>query len=193
MRLSSGFAKGMRLKSPKGSVTRPTPEKVRAAVFNSLALDLQDAYFLDLFAGTGAMGLEALSRGAAGACFVESDRLALECLRQNVHLLQGYAEAAPAPVKTEILSCPVERARPRLAEGFDFIWSDPPYAKSLEWVQSHSALISKWASSEGMWIIESAAKDLKGLESHLSRQGWALVKSKTYGITAITFWTRHIS
>ena len=93
MRVVSGQLRGRRLVSPEGRDTRPTTEKVREAVFNALgSLDLvDDAEVIDLYAGTGALGLEALSRGAARCTFVENDRAALEALRHNIDHL-GVAD-----------------------------------------------------------------------------------------------------
>ncbi|HEX7549778.1 MAG TPA: RsmD family RNA methyltransferase, partial [Candidatus Methylomirabilis sp.] len=84
MRISAGEHRGRRLHSPKGSRTRPTSDLLRQAIFNVLGSEIRGARVLDLFAGTGAMGLEALSRGAATATFVERDRGALESLHANL-------------------------------------------------------------------------------------------------------------
>lgn len=134
MRIVAGLAKGRRLTAPAGA-TRPTSDRAREALFNSLAalLDLDGGRVLDLFAGTGAVGLEALSRGAAEAVFVESDRAALEVLRRNV-------EAVGLPGAT-VVRRPVAafldgaadagtdtRTDARTDGRFDFVFADPPYA-----------------------------------------------------------------
>ena len=84
MRVIAGSAGGIPLVCPKGDHIRPTMDQVRAAIFSSLAESIPEARVLDLFAGTGGMGIEALSRGAAAATFVERDRKTIDCLRRNL-------------------------------------------------------------------------------------------------------------
>jgi 16S rRNA (guanine(966)-N(2))-methyltransferase RsmD len=124
MRISSGKFRGRVLKTPKGEATRPTSGLVRETLFNILARDIPEARVLDLFAGSGSVGLEALSRGAAHAVFVEKARLALACLRENIAAL-GVAD------RVAVLPLPVDRALDDLAragETFDLIFLDPPFA-----------------------------------------------------------------
>ena len=122
----SGAAKGRRLASPAGEATRPTPNRVREAVFNSLySLDaIEGARVLDLYAGTGALGIEALSRGAAEAVFVESDPSVAAVLRSNLETT-GLADRAAVMV-TDADTALAGLAR----EGrrFDLALIDPPYA-----------------------------------------------------------------
>ena len=123
MRIGGGEFRGRTLRTPKGDATRPTSGMVRETLFNILTPSLTDARFLDLFAGCGSVGLEALSRGAAFSTFVEKDRAALECLRGNIALLQVEAP-------TQVLPYPVERALEYLTqrpELFDMIFLDPPF------------------------------------------------------------------
>jgi 16S rRNA (guanine966-N2)-methyltransferase len=126
MRIVAGLAKGRRLAAP-ADATRPTSDRAREALFNSLAalLDLDGIRVLDMFAGTGAVGLEALSRGAAEVVFVESDRAALDVLRRNVDAvgLPG-ATVVRRPVAAFLDGAPGAGADAR----FDFVFADPPYA-----------------------------------------------------------------
>lgn len=87
MRITGGFLKNQSLKTPKGDKTRPTSEKLRQSVFNIAQAYVEDCQFLDLYAGSGAMGIEALSRGAKEATFIEKDRSALKVLRENLNEL----------------------------------------------------------------------------------------------------------
>ncbi|HEU4532642.1 MAG TPA: 16S rRNA (guanine(966)-N(2))-methyltransferase RsmD, partial [Polyangiaceae bacterium] len=121
MRIVAGSLGGRSLRAPRGHGTRPTPDRVREALFSCLG-PLDGARVLDLYAGTGALGLEALSRGAARAVFVESAAAALAVLRGNVADL-GLADRAL------VVGRPVERARAALEpEGpFDLVVADPPY------------------------------------------------------------------
>ena len=124
VRVVAGSAKGRRLAAPAGLVTRPTPNRVREAVFNSLYSlgAVEDARVLDLFAGTGALGIEALSRGASEAVFVERDQAAAVVLRGNLEAT-GLAGAAT------VMVLDVEAALAELApRRFDVALVDPPYA-----------------------------------------------------------------
>ena len=123
MRISAGEHRGRRLQSPKGSKTRPTSDLLRQALFNVLGPRIQGASVLDLFAGTGALGLEALSRGAATASFVENDRRAVESLRANLATLKLTA-------RSRVLVGDVFSKLGRLqqaGERFDCVFLDPPY------------------------------------------------------------------
>jgi len=124
MRISGGEFCGRVLRTPKGEATRPTSGIVRESLFNILAPKLAEAHFLDLYAGCGSVGLEALSRGAAQATLVEKARPALLCLSGNIAALGVTAQA-------QILPIPVERAIEQLRRAgahFDLIFFDPPFA-----------------------------------------------------------------
>jgi 16S rRNA (guanine966-N2)-methyltransferase len=122
VRIVAGLAKGRRLTAP-ADATRPTSDRAREALFNSLAalLDLDGARVLDLFAGTGAVGLEALSRGAAEAVFVESDRAASDVLRRNVFAVGLPGGTVVRRPVAAFLDAPADTR-------FDFVFADPPYA-----------------------------------------------------------------
>ncbi len=123
MRIIGGKYKGKALHPPKDLKVRPTLGRLREAVFNICQSNIEEASFLDLFAGTGAMGLEAASRGASHVTFVEKDRSAVACLRQNVKAL-GIGE------KITIYSKDALRTLERFAKqgtAFDIVYVDPPY------------------------------------------------------------------
>jgi 16S rRNA (guanine966-N2)-methyltransferase len=120
LRIIGGQFKGRILKTPKGPTTRPTQGMLRESVFNICQNEIQGAHFLDLFAGSGAMGLEALSRGACHATLVESDRKALSSIRENIAILQVASQ-------TTLLACDAKQAVKRLAGSFDIMYIDPPY------------------------------------------------------------------
>lgn len=128
MRITGGKAKGIRLKTPNGTNTRPATDQMREAVFSSLGSQLEDARVADLFAGTGAYGLEALSRGAAAVHFYENDRAALACLRENLAAVLHSAQRSPAGTKIELRDVYSLDTPPM---PYDWIFIDPPYA-SLE-------------------------------------------------------------
>ncbi|HSN92248.1 MAG TPA: RsmD family RNA methyltransferase [Anaeromyxobacteraceae bacterium] len=123
MRIVAGTARGRRLVAPTGALTRPTGDKVRGAVFNLLGQFFEGGEVLDLYAGTGALALEALSRGCARAVCVEAERAAAEALRRN-------AEACGFGDRVEIRRERVAEALGRLPrEAFDLAFVDPPYAE----------------------------------------------------------------
>ena len=124
IRVVAGSAKGRRLASPAGLLTRPTPNRVREAVFNSLySLDaIEEARVLDLFAGTGALGIEALSRGAAEAVFVERDQVVADVLHSNLEATRLAGSASVMVVDVEAALAELARRR------FDVALVDPPYA-----------------------------------------------------------------
>ncbi len=127
MRISAGEHRNRRLRSPRGLQTRPTSDRLRQAIFNVLGPTIHGARVLDLFAGSGAFGLDALSRGAAQATFVERDPAALAALRANAAALEVSA-------RVRIVGEEVARALRRLAatgEQFDCVFLDPPYAGPL--------------------------------------------------------------
>lgn len=125
MRISGGGARGINLLVPKGDAVRPATDGMRQAVFSSIAARLEGARFLDLFAGSGAYGLEALSRGAAGGVFVEKDGKALACVRKNIaavckSLGRGGHDLTVLPM--DALSVPLGGG-----EAPDLVFIDPPY------------------------------------------------------------------
>lgn len=123
MRVIAGSAKGIRLDAPEGMHTRPTTDKTKEAIFGAIQFDIRDAVCLDLFAGSGGMGIEALSRGAKRCVFVDSDRKAIAVVKKNL--------AAARVSGGEVLQCGFEKAIPLLKEKFDFIFMDPPYASGF--------------------------------------------------------------
>lgn len=120
MRVIAGTARGRRLTAPRGSRTRPTSDRVREAVFSSLQPRIADATVLDLFAGSGAMGIEALSRGAASAVLVEDNRAALAAIDANL-------DAAGVAPRATVVAASLPGAMARLVGPFDVVFLDPPY------------------------------------------------------------------
>ncbi|TAH75144.1 MAG: 16S rRNA (guanine(966)-N(2))-methyltransferase RsmD [Anaerolineaceae bacterium] len=128
MRVIAGKARRLNLKTPQGFDTRPTTDKIKETLFNILSPYLADADFLDLFAGSGAIGIEALSRGAKYAAFVENDRAALECIKSNLKYtkLDSYAEIYSLGVIEAIKALEIK------GKVFDVVFMDPPYNSNFE-------------------------------------------------------------
>lgn len=180
MRIIAGLYRGRRLVAPDGLDTRPTSDRVREALFSSLG-PLTGARVADLYAGTGALGLEALSRGARRAVFVEEARAALRALRQNLSTL-AVAE------HTRVIAAPVARAASALIkEGpFDLVLIDPPYALLGEVAPLVEALLSASAIPPGARVVvEHARKDPPP-----SIRGLDLRSTRGYGTTALSYYDR---
>jgi len=128
MRVIAGKAKKTLLKAPEGFDTRPTTDKIKETLFNILNPYLADADFLDLFSGSGAIGIEALSRGAKYAAFVENNRAALDCIKLNLKntKLDSQAEIYPMDVLEAIRALEIK------GKVFDVVFMDPPYNCNLE-------------------------------------------------------------
>lgn len=123
MRINAGIHKGRVLVVPKGGVTRPTFTKLKQSLFNICSQSIVEATFLDLFAGAGGMGCEALSRGSSHVTFVERDKKALAAIHHNLEILKEEE-------RSHIITCDVFEALQRLARAkrsFDIIFADPPY------------------------------------------------------------------
>ena len=128
MRVIAGKARRLNLKTPQGYDTRPTTDKIKETLFNILNSYLADADFLDLFSGSGAIGIEALSRGAKYAAFVENDRAALECIKSNLKYtkLDSQAELYSMGVLEAIKALEIK------GKVFDVVFMDPPYNGNFE-------------------------------------------------------------
>ena len=128
MRITSGMARGISLLAPKGGLTRPATDAARQAVFSSLGDGIAGARVLDLFAGTGAYGLEALSRGAISATFVESNAAAFEALKKNISAVSASISAFNKGFAANAIKLDCFKAPPVLKDNnFDFVFADPPY------------------------------------------------------------------
>jgi 16S rRNA (guanine966-N2)-methyltransferase len=173
MRVVAGSARGRNLRSPEGEGTRPTSDRVREAVFNALLSrgPIAGTRVVDLFAGSGALGIEAISRGAADVWFVESDRDAVAVIEHNLDTLEFRDRAT-------IVSRPVEDAIPELPDEIDLVLADPPYAFD-GWVDLLERL-APLADEGAVIVIESdRSVTLPG--------GWEKMRERTYGGTVITF------
>ncbi|MGI8678148.1 MAG: 16S rRNA (guanine(966)-N(2))-methyltransferase RsmD [Jatrophihabitans sp.] len=154
MRIVAGLAKGRRLAPPPDG-TRPTSDRAREGLFNSLAalVDLDDSHVLDLFAGTGAVGLEALSRGAETAVFVESGHRAADVLRRNVDVVALPGARIVRRAVTSFLA-----GRPDTP--FELVFADPPYAVGDDAVAALLVTLGsdQWLAPDAVVVIERAAR-----------------------------------
>jgi 16S rRNA (guanine966-N2)-methyltransferase len=182
MRIVAGAFRGRRLYSPRNDKIRPTADRVREAVFSIIAACLPGGSVLDLFAGTGALGLEALSRGARRAVFVDQSPEAIRLIRANVALC-GVQE------RVKVFHGPIDQVMRRLAgegEAFDVIFVDPPYGKG--YVEKALGRLGEIARCGALVIAEHSVKD------DLPRRwaGWAKTGERRYGDTMISFYEREL-
>src|SRR5207249_4792179 len=192
MRIIGGTAGGRLLKAPKGHEVRPTPDLVRQAVFNSLGARVAGARVLELFAGTGALSLECLSRGAVHALCVEKSNRHAEFVRQNL------AAARLDPARLEVRVQDAFSALAQLAGAasrFDLILADPPYGeknlgcRSTSFAQRllHSAHLRALLRSGGLFVLGHAKRDTLDLPN-----AWEEIRVLKHGDTVMRFLSRPI-
>ena len=175
MRVIAGSLGGRRLQAPAGRTTRPTSDRVREALFAMLG-KIDGAVVLDLFAGTGAMGIEALSRGAQRAVFVEREQAATRALRANIAALELPAQRAE--VRRAEVAVALRAARER-AETYDLVLIDPPYGHAQHWGQRLPALIAPVLAPGARIVAESDRRSPLVLEAPVERE-------RRYGDTIVT-------
>lgn len=175
MRVITGTARGRKLVTPEGLDTRPTTDKVKEAVCSALQFDFPGANILDLFAGSGQMGLEALSRGAARATFIDADQRAIQCIKQNVKAC-GFADTATV-LKTDAVSF-----LQRTGEKFDIAFLDPPYRNDI--LPQILPLLAEKMHENGIIVCEHEP-ELKLLQRILH---FDLQKQKKYGKIIISIY-----
>jgi 16S rRNA (guanine966-N2)-methyltransferase len=175
MRITGGTHRGRKLTAPDGLGTRPTSDRARMAVFNILrhGHGVEDAVVLDAFAGTGALGLEALSQGAAEAFFIEKDRAALKSCRENIaalgfktaHLISGDATSPPVAPKP----C-------------NLVFLDPPYGHGLVTAALVALRGKGWLADGALCVAEMAKKEPDDVPD-----GFELIDERAYGVALVRF------
>ncbi len=175
MRIVAGIARGRRLDAPPGRTTRPTSDRTREALFSTLTAihgTLAGARFLDLYAGSGAVGLEALSRGAASAILVESDRSVLRVLRANLAEL-GLDGAV-------VVASTVEKFVAEQADGpYDIVFLDPPYSVGSDRLGAVLGDLRRhaWLAGQAIVVVERASRD----SDFAWPDGYVAERSRRYG------------
>lgn len=182
MRLIAGKFKGRNLNFPPSSITRPTSDRARQAVFNILMHDpeisLMGARVLDLFAGSGAMGLEALSRGAQHVIFVEAHPAAVSIIQDNIRLLDAQDQ-------TQVIrgDATTIKAFEDLEKTFDIVFLDPPYGKGLVEPALNNLRQQGYLSPQTLIILEVPT----GSETQLPDDGLTILDQRTYGAATFLF------
>ncbi|MDE6762571.1 MAG: 16S rRNA (guanine(966)-N(2))-methyltransferase RsmD [Oscillospiraceae bacterium] len=175
MRVITGSARGRRLVAPAGMDVRPTSDKVKEAVFSAVQFDLAGSAVLDLFAGSGQLGIEALSRGAKSCVFVDSSRVSVETAKENI-AASGFRNEAV------VMNSDSEQYLRMCRQNFDIAFVDPPYKKGI--IEKVMPLLCGHMSDRGIIVCEHE----KGLE--LPESFGSFVKRKTYryGKTEVTLY-----
>lgn len=172
MRVIAGTKKRMPLKTVPGMQTRPTTDRIKETLFNIISNKLCDAAFLDLFAGSGQMGIEALSRGAKEACFIEKDKRALQCIRDNLSFTQLSKQS-------NVLSGDVLSVLHSFSDdvAFHIIFMDPPYQAKCEEAVLKIISEKELLQKDGFVIIEA---DIQRDFSFVKEIGFSVFKEKEY-------------
>jgi 16S rRNA (guanine966-N2)-methyltransferase len=182
MRIIAGTRRSLPLKTIEGLDTRPTTDKIKETLFNILQQDVPGCYFLDIFAGSGQIGLEALSRGASYAVFVESGRKAAKCIEDNIHFTRFDSDCRLM----------VQDARSAIAmlEGrytFDIVFMDPPYNQNLEKEVLRTLSTSSVLKPESIIVVEAS---LETSFDDVEELGFSVVRYKKYKTNAHVFLRR---
>lgn len=181
LRVISGSAKGRKLKAVAGDTTRPIMDRVKEALFNILAGDVIDSQWWDLFAGTGAIGIEALSRGAAFARFSDLNRLPIETIKDNVTHCKFEAQAEIR--RGDAFSMLAGKADRQ----FDYIYIAPPQYKKM-WLEALKLADdnAEWLSADGCVIVQIDPKEAEEVELHRLVEG----ERRRYGNTLLIFYDK---
>ena len=180
MRVIAGTAGGLRLDCPDG-IARPMMDRVRGAVFSSLVEAVSGARVLDLFAGSGGIGIEALSRGAASCVFVDQNRKAADTIRSNLARARLSGD-----IRVQDVTSFLARAEP---DSFDIVFADPPFALSTD-DKAHPAMLitgevlARCLAPDGLFVVELPAEPPPGNAS------WALLRSRRYGQAWVAIYRR---
>ena len=183
MRVIAGSKRGLKLDALEGLETRPTTDRVKEALFNLIQFEIQGAKALDLFGGSGALGIEALSRGAESVVFVDQSLASARVIKRNLERAK-FEDAA------QILTQDWEAALSRLENSeFDLVFVDPPYHAALETLVLEKLDAYNLLSQDAIIVIEHPAS--RSLPEAV--EGYSFVKSRQYGMTALTIYRRHFN
>ena len=181
MRITGGEFGGRNLKVPKSDLIRPTQDRVREALFSMLQFELAGKDFLDLFAGSGSVGLEALSRGARSVTFVERETRHALVIRENLALVGKTA--------TIVTGDAYRYLENYTGAGFDFAFADPPYALGEE--KGYKSVLNTLSQRGVVKLNGLFIAEMTSAQQAESVEGWELFKDRTYGKTRLVIWKRN--
>lgn len=177
MRVITGSARGRKLKAPEGYDVRPTSDGVKEAIFSAIQFEIEGRTVLDLFAGSGQLGIEAISRGAKKAVFVDSSQTSIKLIKENIEYV-GFEK------QSEVINMPNTAFLRTTKETFDIALLDPPYDRKL--IQKSLPALTGIMSDEGVIVCEHE------IECRLPEEvnGFVIVKSKKHGKTGLTIYRK---
>lgn len=178
MRIIGGKAKGTKLYALKGDTTRPTLDRVKESVFNIIQNDVYDSTFLDLFSGSGAIGLEAASRGAMFVIMCEKDKNAIQIIKKNIEKTHLNEKVFLYETSFQILLKNINKK-------FDIVYLDPPYITDYAYQSTKMILENKLLNKNGMIIIET--DDDKKIKEQIKDLNIEIVNEKKYGHIHLIF------
>lgn len=179
MRIIAGSARSLPLRAPEGMDTRPTSDQIKETLFNMLQYDIPGCYFLDLFAGSGQMGLESLSRGGEYAVFVENNRKAAKCIEENINFTK-FDKVSRLVVSDVVTALYTLEGKYK----FDIVFMDPPYNKELEKAALEYLSTSSLLKEDGIIIVEASAETSF---DYVEELGFEITKYKKYKTNAHVF------
>ena len=186
LKITSGVYRGRLIQSLPGLETRPTTERLRQAWLNCLQMGLHDSRVLDLFSGSGALGLEALSRGAAFVVFVEANPKAAAVIQQNIKTLGVQDQTRIIIKKTEQVLAEISKEPP-----FDFILMDPPYEQGYEEKILQGWPLQELLTENGKICVESARqKGTEKVAGYAAPAAFEITRDERYGDSQLTFYSR---
>lgn len=192
MNISSGWSKGLKILTPEGLETRPTRERVRQSALNMLQPWMSESRIVDLFAGSGSVGIELVSRGGKGAIFVENSPSALKALSINTKSAEERAIKQGLQLNPwRIEASDVGKFLATTSkETFDLVWADPPYHLIPEFLEGNSKLIPHILSSGGVFALESGSDSTAFIEEWEKTFAMKAIKRRAYGVSTISIWQK---
>lgn len=179
MRIISGRARGTKLLTIEGLDTRPTTDRVKESLFNLLQYEFHEKDVLDLFAGSGALGLEALSRGASSVIFVDQNKACVEIIKKNIEKTHG---TECCKILQSDVGAAIRKLKPA---SLDIVFMDPPYLKGFIAPTLEEIIKNDVLKKDALVVVEHEKTDQWNMP-----EGYELVKSRAYGICGITIYRR---
>ncbi len=177
MRIIAGNLRGAKLLAPEGENTRPTTDRIKTTMFNIIAFDIQERNVLDVFAGSGGLGLECLSRGANSATFLDVDKEAISIINKNVEKLRLEKQST-------VLNKGFEEFLKSTSQKFDLIFLDPPYSKDIHNVALDLIIKNDCLTEDGIIVLEISSDDDC---SCIDELGLEIYKQREFSRTTLNF------
>ncbi|MFO7964184.1 MAG: 16S rRNA (guanine(966)-N(2))-methyltransferase RsmD [Desulfobacterales bacterium] len=187
LRIISGRLRGRKIQTPPGLHTRPTADRLRESIFNILGERVENACVLDLYAGSGALGIEALSRGARFAVFIDNDKKALDIIGSNIRscALEGRSTSILWDIRRNL------KCIQAIPEDFDMVFMDPPYRDGAVFITLKNLVKTQKPAMNAIIVAEHAAGEsiflCRSVQNAAHFPGLSIMDQRTYGNTTVTF------